>query len=503
MRRARRFPRPGSWPWLLAHELRLLWRAFGVRSRIIAALGILFVLLAHLGGYVAARADAVGMLLRHRPEAAIVISVFVGLLVLSSAFGLAVRVLLERGDIELMMSSPMPMTTVYGVRGLTVAVGSVASMGLFLLPLANMGPFAGRWRMLAAWPALAATGLLCAALALAATLMLVRWLGVRRACVASQVIGAAIGIGFVLSMQVGPLLPARMRHGLELWLRAEAHGGWLSAESPLLWPMRAFAGEGLPLLGVVALGVVMFLCVVRLTHRAFLRALQDAPQADAARNRRSLAARDRAFRSGLVRVVLMKEITLVARDPALIARALLQALYLVPLFIIMVQRAQPAPVLAAALVVLSASLASTLAWITVSGEEAVDLIASAPVDLERIRWLKVGAALLPVAMLALPALAWFAHDSIATALVAAAFIALALASCAVVQVWSTPLGGGRDFRKRYRQNPFVSIAETLCSLAWAAACWLAFSHPAWTPAAVALACVAPAAAWLSGRRERA
>jgi len=497
-----RFARPGSAPWLLAHELRMLWRAFGIRSRLFAGLGVLFVLLAHVGGYLMVKAHVLQTLLQRSPGSAIVITVFVMLLVLSSAFGIAVRVLLERGDIELLMTTPVPMTTIYGVRALTVAIASVGSMAFFLLPLANMGPFAGDWRALAAWPALASLGLGSAALALAVTLLLVRWLGVRRARVAAQVLGAVIGIGFVIAMQLQGVLPREHQRALHRWLQTQSQDRWLGPESPLLWPMRAFAGEGVPLLAMVALGAGLFIWVVRGTQHAFLRAIQDAPQADAPRSvGRGAKVGHREFRSGLVRVVLAKELTLIARDPALIGRALLQVFYLVPIAIVSLQRAQPISVLAGGLVLLSSGIASTLAWITVSGEQAPELIRGAPLNLDRIRWLKVGAALVPVMIVVLPILAWFAYDSPVTAMVAAVFILLSLGSGAVVQVWSTPLGTSRDFRQRYRQNPFVSIVETLAGLAWAVACWLALRASPWTILAIAAACVAPAAAWYSGRRE--
>jgi ABC-type multidrug transport system, ATPase component len=120
--RGMRLARPGSASWLLAHELRILWRSFGIRSRIIGGLGVIFVVLAHVGGYFMVKGRVLEMLLARSPGSAIVITVFVVLLVLSSAFGLAVRVLLERGDLELLLATPMPMTTIYGVRGVTVAV---------------------------------------------------------------------------------------------------------------------------------------------------------------------------------------------------------------------------------------------------------------------------------------------------------------------------------------------------------------------------------------------
>ena len=490
---------PGSWPWLLAHELRLLWRSFGIRSRIIAAFAVVFLLLAHAAGYAALQAHALETMLARAPGAAIGITIFVCLLVLSSAFGLAVRVLLERGDFDLLVPSPMPMTTVYAVRGIAVAMASVGSLALFLLPLADMGPFAGQWRKLGAWPALGALGLVCASIALAVLLLLVRWLGLRRARVAAQVLGAVVGVGFVLAMQVPGLLSATSQAHLRAWGAAQAGSSWLGSGSPLLWPFRAFMGEGAPLAAMVAVAIASFVVLVRTTHGAFLRAAQEAPQVPAAR----AGGREvppRAFRSGLVRVVMAKELTLIARDPMLIAKALLQLLYLVPLLLVTLKRTQPLGLVAAALVVLASGLAGTLAWITVSGEEAPDLLASAPVPLERVRWLKVATALVPVAVVVLPFLGWYAHLSFFAAGVAAVFVAAALASSAVVQVWATPLGGGRDLRKRHRQNPFVHIADTLSSFGWGLACYLAVEGSPWLVAGVLLGLFAPATAWLSARR---
>ena len=492
-------PAPGSWPWLLAHELRLLWRSFGIRSRFMTVVAAVFVLLAHGGGYLALESRALETMLARSPGAAVATTILVCLLVLSSAFGLAVRVLFERGDLDLLVSSPIPMTTVYAVRGIAVGMGSVASMAFFLLPLADMGPFAGQWRKLGAWPALGALGLLCASIALAVLMLLVRWLGLRRARIAAQLVGAFVGVGFVLAMQVPNLLPAASRAHLRAWGAARAASSWLGSDSPLLWPFRAFMGEGAPLAGLVAVAIVSFVVLVRTTHGAFLRAAQEAPQVPAARAG-TREALPRAFRSGLVRVVMAKELTLVARDPMLIAKTLLQLLYLVPLLLVTIKSTQPLGLVAAALVVLASGLAGTLAWITVSGEEAPDLLASAPVSLERVRWLKVAAALVPVAVVVLPFLGWYAHLSVFAAGVAAVFVAAALASSAVVQVWATPLGGGRDLRKRHRQNPFVHIADTLSSFGWGLACYLAVEGSPWLVAGVLLGLSSPAAAWLSARR---
>ncbi|MGE5096086.1 MAG: hypothetical protein ACM3SO_13165 [Betaproteobacteria bacterium] len=497
-----RLARAASAPWLLAHEMRLLWRSFGIRSRIVAGLAVIFVAFAHAAGWMLLRSHALEALIARAPGSAIAITVFVVLFVVSSAFGLAVRVLLERGDLELLLASPVRMRTVYGVRALTVALASVGSIALFALPLGNMGPFVGQWRALAAWPALGALGLAAAALALAGTLGLVRWLGLRRARVVAQLMGAFVGVAFVLALQAEALLPSERREALHAWVQGSLHDGWLGPDSLLLWPLRAFMGEALPLAAVVAIATALFAGVIRATEQAFLHAVQDAPAADAPR-RGARGLRERSFGAGLVRLVVAKELTLVARDPTLMSKALLQMLFLLPLFIVLARRTQPAEIMASALVVIAAGIAGTFAWMTVSGEEAADLLASAPVPLERVRRLKAFAALVPVAIVMAPFVAWYAWLSPAMALVVVLFIALALASSAVVQVWSTPMGGGRDLRQRYRQNPFVNIADTVSSFGWGFACYLALAGSGWLAAGIAIGCIAPAAAWLSGRRARA
>jgi len=490
---------PGSWAWLLAHELRLLWRSFGIRSVVMGVLALLFVALAHAGGWVMLRQHVLETMLARAPAGLALISVFTLFLALSSAFGLAVRVLFERGDTESLLASPVPISTIYAVRGMTVAAASVASLALFLLPFANMGPFVGQWEKLGAWPAIGALGLACAAVAMLGTLSLVRWLGIRRARVAAQLAGAFIGAALVLAIQAESLLPRGARDALRA--RLAVSGGWLASDSPLLWPVRAFMGEGLVLLAWVAASVTLFVLVVRGTRRWFLRAVQDAPQAAPAR-RRSPARASRPFRAGVARVVMAKELRLVRRDPALIAKTLLQAIYLIPLFIVLVRRTQPAELLASGLVLLVTSLGGTLAWITVSGEEAPELLGSAPVSLDRVRWLKVAAAMAPVAIIALPFLVAFAAISWTLAAVATVFVVLALASSGVVQVWSTPLGGAaRDVRQRFRQNPFVNLADMVSSFGWAMACWLALQASPWLPVALGVGLLAPLAAWLAGRRE--
>jgi ABC-2 type transport system permease protein len=274
---------------------------------------------------------------------------------------------------------------------------------------------------------------------------------------------------------------------------------WVGRESFLTWPVRALFGETVPAIAVIALGVGAFVLVVRATSGGFANAARENPEV-AVRTRRPAAGSPRAFRSGLAAVVIAKELKLIARDPTLIAKSLVQLLYFVPLMMILVRKSAAADVLAASLVLLASTLAGTFAWIAVSGEEAPDLVGTAPVGAERLRWLKVAAALLPVALVVLPFLAWYAFLSWRLFGIVLLFLAAGLASSAVIQVWAGVPGSGRDLRMRFKKNMLANFVEGMSNLGWAGACYLAITG-LYVPiaAALLLGLAGPVTAWISGR----
>jgi ABC-2 type transport system permease protein len=493
-----RWPEPPSLAWLLRHELRVGGRGLGgIRSRAAAVLALVVLGLFHAGAWFAMRNFDIDGLLARAAPVAIVMSLFAFMLMLGSAFGLAVQALFERGDLDLLMSSPVPVEHVYAARALYVALASTGLVALFLAPFANVGPFHGRWGTLSVYPVLFSLGLACSAIAFLGAFGLVRALGARRARVMSQVLGAVIGAALVLAMQLESFLPAAWRERIAAWSRSGDVREWFSAASPLAWPLRALAGDAwLTPLTIVA-ATAFFAIVVRASAPRFAAATR---QSLAAPPPAARAAAARPFRTGLWRIVLAKELTLVARDPALIARTLLQLLYLLPLFLVLLRKSQPPALAAAALVMLAMSLAGTLAWLTMSGEEAPELLASAPVNADHLRWLKVLAALLPVLALCVPFVSWFAMQSAWDAAVVVGCLLPGLVSAALMQVWTARPGTRRDLRARYKQNVFVNFAEQFTASGWAALCYLALTGAggyAWL--AVPLAVVAPAAVWFRRR----
>lgn len=496
--------RVGSPLWLLRHELRLAWRGMGGK-------GIALTLI--LGGVLSAALHvAVYFLLRGIPAgvappwASYVLGGAAWLafsLMLSQAIAQSVSALFVRGDLDLLLASPLPTRTVFLVRGLGIAL-SVIGVYLFLLaPVAHMGVFTGHAQLLAIYPALAALALGATALGLALTLGLVRLLGARRARTVAQVFGALVGALMFLASQVNGFLGRATR---ERWASRIAEwaqdGGPLAPDSPLWFPGRALLGEALPLLALVLVGGGAFWFVVGLAHRRFLSGTQETVTGSARRGA-AAAGKPSRFRAGLARNVLAKEWRLIVRDPQLITQTLLQLLYLAPLVLLMMRgEGKGLALLAPGAVWLAASLAGNLAWITMAAEDAPDLLGSSPNDARRLQWLKLLAAVLPVWLLLSP----LAMVLLASSPWQAAAFVFGLVggtvSLGLAQIWYPRQGKREDLKHRGKQNIGMNLLELLISLAWAGTTYCLLARPLWAPGPLLLALLGLAAVHLLGRSRR-
>lgn len=498
---------PGSWPWLLRHEIRLAWRGFGSsRPLVVLAVFLPLWLALHLAFWAVLPDEAT-------PVAPIVFLTlgasvwFMFSLMLAHTIGHSVTAFYDRGDLDLLLASPLPAGSVFIVRGLGVALAAATVWGLLLLPLAHVGLVSGQERLLAIYPGLAALGLLAAACGMGVTMALVRLIGARRARVTAQVLGACVGASLVLAAQAGNLLGrARSDRWLGILRDAAVAGDWLAPGSALWLPLRALQGEPVALALLVLAGTASFALVVALTKRRFLAGSQESmtgPSATADARRRPAARR--RFRAGLWRIVLVKEWKLIARDPQLIAHTLLQMLYLLPLLFVWGGRGASDVVFVPTMVLMTASLASALTWITIAAEDAPELVAAAPVPASRFRQWKLAAALLPVWTLLAPLVAWVAASSWRSALVLAVCASLATLAAGLIHLGLARPGERKNLlrRGRGRGNALANLLEFVTMAGWAALAWCLLAAPRWAPLAALPALAGPiAASWLGRSRRR-
>jgi ABC-2 type transport system permease protein len=491
--------RAGSSPWLLAHEMRLAWRGFfSDRGTWMLLLFVSLWLTLHIPAFFIMRNVSADLLQGFGVVVAGLIFWFAFTLMLSSAIILSVNALYDRGDLDLLMSSPVSTTTVFTVRGLGVALSSVALFAGLTSPFADMGIVHGQWGLIAVYPVLAGVGLGAAGLALTLTLFLARTLGARRARVVGQVLSALIGASLFLLLQSQNLVPEEVRAAWMPRVLSALSSGWLASDSPLWWPVRGLFGSPLPALATVVAGAALFTLVIRITSKAFATGTQESTTQP---SRRTHAPGRIRFRRGLASNVVRKELRLILRDPNLIARTLLQGLYLVPLIFIMLRNSEIMLVLAPGIIVLLAGMAGNLAWITIAGEEAPDLVGSAPVDREKVRWLKAAAALAPLVFVAAPFVVFYLLRAPQLAFGFIAFLALALLASAMTQVWGGKPSPHRDLKRRQKENMGLNFAELVTTVAIAAACYLTFTGSRWALVVLPAGLLGPGLAWTMRRRD--
>ena len=414
-------PAPGSFAWLLAHDVRLNWRRF---AGMLGAAGKLRAWLIAAAGGVAAHLLAwpiavwLGPLWQNlqtsgatsAPMAALLLSLFTWMIA-QSLFG-AMRVLYDRGDLDLTLGSPLSVHRIFAAKALAVAGSTFGSIAVLALPLANMGALTGNIAWLSAYPTLAALALIATALALVLAIGLFFLFGARRARLLTQLSAAFIGGAFVLALQIIAILPDATQASIMTWFAAHTMG----ETSLALLPVRAALGEPAAIVWLVLMGCVALAGAVWLMSERFAQAsLAAAGTTDTDRcitsghiasgQIASEAGRGAGFRTGLGPALRRKEWRLLLRDPGLFAQLGLQIVYTIPLVVVLLRSGSlPTGVaVAPALVVIAAQVAASLAWITVSGEDAPELIASAPVTPSAVDRAKLWAVAGPVlALTALP-----------------------------------------------------------------------------------------------------
>jgi ABC-2 type transport system permease protein len=484
-------PIAGSLPWLVGHDLTVNWRRFsgmfGALSPVavwaICGAGILML---HLLAW-----PVVLWLVRLKLDkggagpVVGAVPVF-GVLAWMSAQSLlgTARTLQERGSMDLLLSSPLPPRLVVASRLVSLAASSLGSVAVLLLPLANMGWLLDGPIWLAMYPTLAALALIGTALGMAIGIGLFLWCSPRRARLIAHLSAAFIGGAFMLAMQIAAMLSGPTREAIAGYV---SRSGVAHVLDPAVW---AAQGDLLSVLGFTAFALAVFLAATVLLQEGFVKAnLRAAGASSGLEGSRSGGPRTTRFGSGVAETLRRKEWRLLCRDHGVFAQLTLQIIYTVPLAVVLLRGADylpPATALAATIVVIAAQTAASLAWITVSGEDAPELIAAAPVRRAEVECAKIRAVGVPVlVILALP-LAGLVFVSPAGALLAAVFAAAAGTSTALLNLWHPMPGNRRGMLRRHSQSKLMALVEHLLAMLWAVAIFLAVLGSPWAIAPVVL-----------------
>lgn len=478
--------RPGGFAWLVAADLRLALRRFDLIARAVnRPAGLVLLALAALAFHLIAWPAASWLKqIADDPASAALLqatlaagALFVLPWLISQAITNTTRALYTRGDLDLLMGSPLPGSRVLGARAVSICFEAIAAVAIFLAPLANMAALLGGVRWLGIYGALLGSGLLATAIGVALTLGLFALIGPKRTRGVAQIMAMLIGAGFVLAMQIAHLAPGGATTGIVKALEAPVAGGLLDARGALWLPVRAAQGEPLALVAWLAVGAAAFAVVAILLGGRFTTAATVAAGTPASSPQKRREGPERAFGGGVGRALRRKEWKLLMRDPWLISQLAMQAVYTMPIGVILwrSQGADGSLALAAAptLVVTASQFGAALTWLAVSSEDAPEFLATAPVSGAQIERRKIEAVALPLALVFGPLLALMALAAPAAAALTGAFAAGAALSTCLVNLWHPTPARRSTLMRRHAQSKLVGMIEHLLSVLWALAVVLA------------------------------
>jgi ABC-2 type transport system permease protein len=160
---------------------------------------------------------------------------------------------------------------------------------------------------------------------------------------------------------------------------------------------------------------------------------------------------------------------------------LMQLLYLVPPALLLWRNfadSSAALTLITPVIVMAAGqLAGGLAWLTISGEDAPDLVATAPLTPSSVTRAKIEVVLIAIAVIFCPLVAALAFASPYQAAISAGAIIVSAASATAIQLWFRVQARRSQFRRRQTSSRLATFAEAFSSIGWAATAALLLALP--------------------------
>lgn len=460
-----------SLTWFAGHEVRLAWRdwtwlfAGGRRARNLTIALVLLVLTVGLHGlayFVLKPHFASGFEISKATLLALAGTIVLAFtMMLSQALEMVTRAFYTRDDLDLILSSPAPAGHMFAVRLLLLAVSNAMMSGLFMAPFINVAIAFDGWHWLAGYGVVLALGMISTAGATLIVLWLFAMIGARRTRLVAQITAAVVSASFLIGVQAVAIVGfgslSRWTVFSSEWLQSQ-----LPATSAAIWlPCLAIMGDpGALALVVVTAVMLLGLAMYYGSRRFSSHVLAAASIGDSRTQNRS---QKHHFRVRSISLSLMvKEWRLLGRDPWLISQTLMQVFYLIPpglmLWITYGEDNPLAAIIAPVVVMAISQLAGGLAWLAISGEDAPELINTAPIPARTRILSKIGAVLLLVQAIALPFIIAMGVLSLGGA-VATAIGVLLGASCAIAiqMMFHIPTK-----RSMFRRRQVASKASTFC-----------------------------------------
>lgn len=397
-------------------------------------------------------------------------------MMLSQAMESVTRAFYSRDDLDLILSSPASSRDLFAVRIAMMALTTAGMSGLMVAPFINVAAMLGGAQWLAGYGIVFAISFLATGAAVLIALALFRTVGAKRTRLVAQIAAAVVGASFLIGIQV----VAIVSYGsMSRWsvINSQTVIDNAPAIDSLFW-LPAFAATGSlgALVFVLVLSIVFFAFAAHTGATQFQRIVLSALSVSTG-NVRQKRSQVSFGATSTHRSLMRKEWMLLSRDPWLISQTLMQVLYLIPpalmLWVNFGEDAHLSAILAPVVVMAIGQLAGGLAWLTISGEDAPDLVATAPVSPFALMSAKVQAVLVVVLAIVSPLVVGIAALSIWGAAVTFAGALVAALCAIVIQLWFRAQSKRSNFRRRQVASKASTFCEAFASISCAGTAALA------------------------------
>lgn len=473
---------PANLSWFARHELTLAWRDWAAmmsggktrRERAVVVGTLAFIAILHWIAYaIVAPLVKNGVELSPLTLVNITATLFLSFsMILSQAIEQVTRSFYARADLDLILSSPAPSQHLFAVRIGSIAITGFLMTSLLAAPFINTAAVLDGTHWLSAYGVLTAMSMIATGLAISVSVALFRAVGPKRTRFIAQVIAAIVGAALLIGLQVAAVLTYGNLSRMEV-LRSDMVLKHAPDVDSLFWlPAKAVLGETSSMLVLGLFSTAFLLIVIRAYAGRF--SAQAIATAGVADDIKVNAGTSRQFRKqSTMQALRAKEWALLKRDPWLASQTLMQILYLLPPALLlwrdMGTTTHVHVILAPVLVMAFGQLSGGLSWLAISGEDAPDLVATAPLLSRALIRAKIESVLAVIAVTSSPFLLALAWASAWGAAVTAIGIGCAAAAGIAIQMWFRISANRSHFRRRQTASKAATFAEAFSSIFWAGA----------------------------------
>ena len=492
---------PASLTWFARHEFGLFWRDWlsmmtagkRHRERLLATIIAIATILMH---------GLALLILTPFIKSAIVPSipvlVFIGgimllalSLMLSQAMESVTRAFYARDDLDLILSSPAMVQRLFAVRISAIAISTLLMTLLLALPFINILIFLDGPQWLAAYGVLAAMAAGTTAIAAMVIVLMFKTIGAARTRFVAQLIAAIVGATFVIGIQIIAIIYYGNISRLEV-LTSDMVYAMAPHINSLWWmPVRALTGEVSAFATILIFGFGALSFAILFAAPKFGNSI--VATGSVSYHIEKPKTNYRRFRNlSAPRALRHKEWVLLMRDPWLISQTLMQILYLLPPAFLLWRNfsgsAGALAIVVPVIVMAAGQLAGGLAWLAVSGEDAPDLVSTAPIPSAAITRAKIEAVMISIGWLVAPLIVALAFADLWTAMVTATGVTICALSSVIIQLWFRKQARRTHFRRRQISSRAATFAEALSSILWAGTAGIAVTG-SWLAAVTAIAAI--------------